>query len=115
MGQHFYSLIALLPAGSPERRLEAYLAIEAVIAWVQNTPGRVGILRLDDASKIATVSRLPLLAVRTAIAKLIQPQGTPPVSAPRPRVLRIDGPDLKSSARVHSTLQLSATPARVVD
>ena len=68
----------MLPAGSPERRLEAYLALEAVIGWIQKTPGTVGILRLDDAPRIAAVSRLPLLAVRTAIAKLICPQGTPP-------------------------------------
>ena len=63
--------MALLPAGSPERRLEAYLALEAVLTWVKKTPGKVGILRLDDAPKIATVSRLPLLAVRTAIGRLV--------------------------------------------
>lgn len=71
MARAYDTLIALPPSGSPERRLEAYLALEAVITWVKKTPGKVGILRVDDAPKIATVSRLPLLAVRTAIGRLV--------------------------------------------
>ena len=70
------SLIALLPPGTPERRLEAFLAMEAVVGFMARSPGEYVILRINDAPKVATVSRLPLLAIRAAIVRLErQPPG----------------------------------------
>ena len=70
------ALIALLPPGSPARRLEAFLAMEAVIGFMARSPGEYVILRINDAPKVATVSRLPLLAIRSAIERLSRPQQT---------------------------------------
>jgi hypothetical protein len=64
------TLIDLLPPGTPERRLEAFLAMEAVIGFMLRAPGEYVTLNLSDAPKVATVSRLPLLAIRSAIGRL---------------------------------------------
>lgn len=64
------ALIALLPPASPDRRLEAFLAMEAVIGFMLRSPGEYVTIDLSDAPKVATVSRLPLLAIRAAIVRL---------------------------------------------
>jgi hypothetical protein len=70
------TLIDLLPPGTPDRRLEAFLAMEAVIGFMVRSPGECVILSLSDAPRVAIVSRIPLLAIRSAIVRLErQPPG----------------------------------------
>jgi hypothetical protein len=70
------TLIDLLPPGTPERRLEAFLAMTAVIAYMLRSPGEYVTLTLCDAPRVAIVSRIPLLAIRSAIVRLErQPPG----------------------------------------
>ena len=64
------TLIDLLPPGTSERRLEAFLAMEAVIGYMARSPGGCVILKISDAPRVAIVSRLPLLAIRAAIVRL---------------------------------------------
>lgn len=52
------SLIAKLPPGSPVRRLEGYLAMEFVIQYMRQAPGRLVIVRSTDAPKIVIAARL---------------------------------------------------------
>ena len=70
-------LITLLPPGPPHRRLEAFLAQEAVLSYVR-TIGRPVALKPADALRIQTAAMLrgvclPLLAIRSAIDRLMAP------------------------------------------
>jgi hypothetical protein len=50
--------------------------MEAVIGFMVRSPGECVILSLSDAPRVAIVSRLPLLAIRSAIVRLErQPPG----------------------------------------
>ena len=74
----FAKLLAKLPAGPPPHRLESFLAMEQVLAFVRQAPGRLVIVRSSDAPKVMMAAKmrgvtLPLLAVRTAIEQLSQP------------------------------------------
>ena len=44
--------------------------MEAVIGFMLRSPGEYVTIDLSDAPKVATVSRLPLLAIRAAIVRL---------------------------------------------
>ena len=71
------NLIAKLPPGPPLRRLEGYLAMEQVLAYVRIV-GKPVVLRPTDAPKIQTAAMLrgvclPLLAFRSAIERLTRP------------------------------------------
>ena len=48
--------------------------MEAVIAHMLRSPGEYVTLSLSDAPRVAIVSRLPLLAIRSAIERLSRPQ-----------------------------------------
>ena len=70
-------LITKLPKGPPAHRLEAFLAMEAVLAFIKAV-GRPLHLRPADAPRIQTAAmlrgmNLPLLAVRSAIERLMRP------------------------------------------
>ena len=70
-------LISKLPPGTPAHRLEAYLAMAAVLGYVRAI-GRPVVLKPADAAKIQVASmlrgvNLPLLAIRTAIERLMRP------------------------------------------
>ena len=70
-------LISKLPKGPPHHRLEAYLAMAAVLAFIKAV-GRPLPLRPADAPRIQTAAmlrgmNLPLLAVRSAIERLMRP------------------------------------------
>ena len=74
----FAKLKAKLPAGPPPHRLESFLALEQVLAYVRQAPGRLVIVRSSDAPKVLMAAKmrgvtLPLLAVRTAIERLSKP------------------------------------------
>ena len=50
--------------------------MQAVIAYMLRTPGEYVTLSLSDAPRVAIVSRIPLLAIRSAIVRLErQPPG----------------------------------------
>ena len=74
----FEKLKTKLPAGPPPRRLESFLALEQVLAYVRQAPGRLVIIRPSDAPRVVMAAKLrgvslPLLAVRAAIERLSQP------------------------------------------
>ena len=74
----FEKLKAKLPPGPPPQRLESFLALEQVLAYVCQAPGRLVIIRSSDAPRVMMAAKmrgvsLPLLAVRTAIERLSQP------------------------------------------
>ena len=74
----FAKLTAKLPPGPPPHRLESFLALEQVLAYVRQAPGRLVIVRSSDAPRVMMAAKLrgvslPLLAVRTAIERLSQP------------------------------------------
>lgn len=74
----FEKLTAKLPTGPPPHRLESFLAMEQVLAYVRQAPGRLVIVRSSDAPKVVMAAKmrgvtLPLLAVRAAIERLSQP------------------------------------------
>lgn len=74
----FEKLKAKLPAGAPPHRLESFLAMEQVLDYVRQAPGRLVIIRSGDAPRVMMAAKLrgvslPLLAVRTAIERLSQP------------------------------------------
>jgi hypothetical protein len=69
-------LINKLPKGPPAHRLEAFLAMQAVLAYVRRI-GRPVVLDPTDAPRIQTAAmlhgiRLPLLAVQSAIERLMR-------------------------------------------
>ena len=70
-------LIRKLPRGPAYHRLEAFLAMTAVLAYVRAI-GRPVVLKPADAAKIQTAAmlrgvKLPLLSVRSAIERLMRP------------------------------------------
>ena len=74
----FAKLTAKLPAGTPPHRLESFLALEQVLAFVRQAPGRLVIVRSSDAPKVVMAAKmrgvsLPLEVVRGAIERLSQP------------------------------------------
>ena len=74
----FEKLTAKLPPGPPPQRLESFLALEQVLAYVRQAPGRLVIVRSSDAPKVVMAAKirgvsLPLEVVRTAIERLSQP------------------------------------------
>lgn len=74
----FEKLTAKLPAGPPPHRLELFMGMEQVLAYVRQAPGRLVIIRSGDAPRVMMAAKLrgvslPLLAVRTAIERLSQP------------------------------------------
>ena len=74
----FEKLRAKLPPGPPPHRLESFLAMEQVLAYVRQAPGRLVIVRSSDAPRVMMAAKmrgvpLPLLAIRTAIERLSQP------------------------------------------
>ena len=74
----FAKLLAKLPAGPPPQRLESFLALEQVLAFVRQAPGRLVIIRSGDAPRVMMAAKmrgvtLPLLAIRHAIERLSQP------------------------------------------
>ncbi len=74
----FEKLTAKLPAGPPPHRLESFLAMEQVLAFVRQAPGRLVIIRSGDAPRVMMAAKmrgvtLPLEVVRSAIERLSQP------------------------------------------
>ena len=68
-------LIKRLPQATPLRRLEAFMAMEAVIDYMLKAPGSFVTLRLSDAPRVQAASKmrglsLPLLAIRGAIENI---------------------------------------------
>ena len=74
----FEKLNAKLPPGPPPQRLESFLALEQVLAYVRQAPGRLVIIRSGDAPRVMMAAKmrgvsLPLEVVRGAIERLSQP------------------------------------------
>ena len=74
----FEKLTAKLPAGPPPHRLELFMGMEQVLAYVRQAPGRLIIIRSSDAPRVMMAAKmrgvsLPLEAVRGAIERLSHP------------------------------------------
>lgn len=74
----FEKLTAKLPAAPPPRRLELFMGMEQVLAYVRQAPGRLIIIRSSDAPRVMMAAKmrgvsLPLEAVRGAIERLSHP------------------------------------------
>lgn len=74
----FAKLTAKLPPGPPPHRLELFMGMEQVLAFVRQAPGRLVIVRSSDAPRVVMAAKLrgvslPLLAIRHAIERLSQP------------------------------------------
>jgi len=75
-------LTALLPHGDPLRRLELFIAMEAVIGFMQRMPGQYVTMTIEAAPRVQMAAKmagitLPLLAIRSAIERLIRAVNAP--------------------------------------
>ena len=64
------ALISLLPPGPPHRRLESFLALEAVIRSIRAMKGKYRYFTELHALQLATATRLPVLSIRWACERL---------------------------------------------
>lgn len=64
------TLISLLPPGPPHRRMESFMALEAVTRSIKAMKGKYRYFTELHALQLATATRLPVLAIRWACERL---------------------------------------------